>query len=180
MRLTFCIDGVCSSLVVSIPDTAVMSLSDGTTKVANQIVGCTKASLQVDGADANGHVIYTASCGGDHGNGIVVEHTTGATGVGHEDRPLLVERVGGGKQLRVTFGTDANGNSVLPAAQAVVDAVTAAADISFVTATSSGTGLGLAGLVGPTNLAGGLDDGDWVRLPFDPRCVRQVCDVRVD
>lgn len=172
-KIWLCGGSACDEVILTLPDTAVVKLADGSSKQANALVACTQASLQVDGQDANGHVVYTACCGGDHGNGVVVEHVVGQTGAGHEDRALAVEQVGGVKQLRVTFGTDGSGATVTPTAQEIVDAV-AAAGLSFVDAAVGGTGAGLAGLVAATNLAGGLDDGDWFRLPFDSRSVRQV------
>jgi hypothetical protein len=116
------------------------------------------AALTVNGADANGHVDYTAKTLGIQGNDLTVEHAVGATGAGNENRALdAVATPGLTTAIKVTFGTDGAGASITPTAQQVADAVNASATAApLVTAAAQGTGASDAGTVAATAMTGGV------------------------
>ena len=114
-----------------------------------------KAMTTVLGADANGHVIFQAARAGMVGNMVSIEVKVGDTGVGFESRALAASRAG--FNVVITFGTDSNGDSVVPTALSVANTVNADLNISqyFVQAVPNGTGASDAGVTAPVNLAGG-------------------------
>jgi hypothetical protein len=130
-------------------------------KAVETIYGSTKAFLHLhgQGGAANASVTYLAVHGGAWANTkITVEHTSGQTGAGHEDRPLAISV--SGYAISVTFATDEDGASVQPTANQVADAVNAHGEASqLVTASVSGDGEGQAILHAPNGLGGGRNDG---------------------
>jgi len=134
-------------------------------KRADEIQPNTPATLSVPGVDADGLVVYTAKYGGSAGNDIFVSHETGETGPGHESRPLAVSfdpDDEDGRAIVVTFGTTSGGFTMLPTAQQIADLVSAEAVLlDVVMVEAGGDGTGDAGVIDPTYLGGGADDGDW-------------------
>ena len=136
-------------------------------KRADSLSDCTKATLQIDGQDANGDVTYTSKHGGLVVNNITIEHTAGLTGASYENRSLGVYVTD--MAVQIVYGTDGSGNSVVPTAgevETLINNDEAASD--KVSASSSGDGSGLVSQSPPTNLAGGLDDGDYYKFPGNP------------
>ncbi len=115
------------------------------------------AALTINGVDANGHITYTAQKLGAYGNDITVEHITGATGGGNENRALAASS--SSQAITVTFGTDGSGNSVTPTANAIktaVDADTGCANL--VSVAVGGTGASNNATAASANLTGGVDN----------------------
>jgi hypothetical protein len=112
------------------------------------------ATLTISGVDANGDVTYTHPRKNTLGNSVQVAHVVGATGGGNEDRALAVAV--SALVVTVTFGTDSNGDSVVPTATALV-AVVAALDLAaaLVTAVAGGTGASAVSAAAAANLTGG-------------------------
>jgi len=115
-----------------------------------------KATILVQGADANGHVIFAAARAGTRGSDLSIEVKVGDTGLGDESRPLAVARTG--CDTTITFGTDSNGDSVVPTALEIVDLVNSDLSISqyYLQAVPNGTGASAAGVTAKVNLAGGV------------------------
>jgi hypothetical protein len=134
------------------------------TKRADQLQGSTKARLVVPGlVNAQGSVTYTAKQGGAIGNKVFIEQTTGQVGSSFPGRTLAASvdlADEDGFRVVVTFGTTGSGASIRPTAQQVANLVNAAPVIrDLVVATAGGSGD--VGLISPTYLTGGADDGDW-------------------
>lgn len=163
-RFYFCsADGLSCLRTETFKDDMLVTTSVGK-KRADELQGCTKASLTVAGASAStGDVTYTARHGGAAGNTIFVEHETGLSGVEHAYRALAVAvdtQDEDGVRVVVTFGTTGGGYIITPTAQQVADVVNASPDLVDLLVASPG-GTGDVGLVEPTYLGGGADDGDW-------------------
>ena len=116
------------------------SNGDGTLRKAT--ITDTKALLFVDGAAANGGVTYTSKLDGEHGNDIQIIQLDAGTGAVTIDG------------LVITVTPDTGGNT---ATAVVAQIVADAGASSLVTAVAEGSGAGEPGVVGITNLAGGLD-----------------------
>lgn len=82
-----------------------------------------RAQAVIPGAGPQATMAYVASSPGACGNNYWVEHTAGAAGAGHEDRDLdcAVGYNLGAVELSVIYGTDGNGNPIIPSAQQVHD-----------------------------------------------------------
>jgi hypothetical protein len=163
-RLCYCSDDGVNVLRYEVFSEETLVPTNVGSKRADLLQGCTKSSLVVPGfINALGNVTYTARHGGAGGNRIFVEHQTGSTGPEHASRPLAASADTNdedGIRLVVTFGTTGGGFSIRPTAQQVVDAVNGSPTASaLVTVVPGGTGD--AGVIVPTYLTGGLDDGDW-------------------
>jgi len=140
-------------------------------KVASSFVGSTKASVTTPGT-TDKQVTIEARYGGTHGNSITYIHESGDTGAGHEDRSLAVAVTS--QEVRVVYGTDGSGNSVVPTAGAVRDLVNGDPDASkLVVATLPGTGAGAVDTCAPT-LEGGLEDGDCLKWLGSPPVLTRI------
>jgi len=119
-----------------------------------------RAFVQLNGANANGHIIYAATIPGARGNVFTVEHTAGDTGVGFENRALAATlTMGPTWDLLVTFGTDGSGNSVTPTANEVASVIAADSSILMhISGTPQGTGNGDVQVVAKTALTGGVNN----------------------
>jgi len=163
-RLYFCSkDGSRVVRTETFPDDYAVPTNMGG-KRADALQGSSKATLVAPGATgATGNVTYTARHGGSSGNNIFIEHTPGETGAEHPDRPLEVivdlEDVDG-ISVMVVFGTTSSGFTIVPTAEQVANAINTKAELRDVVAAASG-GTGDVGVVDPTYLGGGSDNGDW-------------------
>jgi hypothetical protein len=154
------------------PNTAMILTALGH-KRADTLVDCTQASYQVNGQDANGHVLYTAKYGGLCGNGVRVRHVVGGTGPGYESRALAVAVIG--RDVTVTFGTNGGGVSVVPTATQVAAVIAGSSDaMALLSAAAQGTGAGLAGETSYENLQNGADDGDSLKFLGNPNVCRRI------
>ncbi len=153
-------------------------------KRADALQASSKASLAAAGAvDVNGDVTYTSFHGGSGGNNIFIEQVVGATGLGNESRSLGVTfdpSDVNGMAVVVVFGTNVGGATVVPTSQQVADLVNAEFELSeFVTAVAGGTGSGGVGVLDPTYLGGGANDGDWRKFNDVRGSCRRVNAVKV-
>jgi len=147
------VDGI--QYIVSHPQSLGLEMCDRDILIKTATFDAT-ATLTINGADANGDVIYTANCPGIHGNDATIAHVIGATGGGNEDRALAaVATPGLTDAVVVTFGTDGAGDSVVPTATAVAAAVNVAAILPYLSASAGGTGASTVGTQAATALAGG-------------------------
>lgn len=110
-------------------------------------------------AGINGTVLYTARHGGAIGNSIVVEHVVGPTGPGNEDRGLAASWFD--DACLVVFGTDSSGNTIVPTAQQVVDALVDFESHDRLECSLLGDGSGLVGIAS-VSLSGGVGVGEVV------------------
>lgn len=144
-------------------DDALVPTNVGTRR-ADQLQGSSKASLVVPGLiNALGNVTYTARQGGACGNRVFVEQTTGSTGSSFPGRTLAVSsdlHDEDGIRITVTFGTTGSGASIRPTAQQVANLLNADLVVKGLILATPG-GSGDVGVIAPTYLAGGADDGDW-------------------
>ena len=115
-----------------------------------------KAAAFVLGSDANGHVIYAAARAGARGNILTIEVKEGDTGFGDESRPLAIKRTG--CDVVITFGTDSNGDLIVPTALELVNLVNSDLSIAhyYMQAMPNGTGQSPAGTTAKVSLAGGV------------------------
>jgi len=149
---------------VSVSDGAVIPTANGNRPVAD-LVGCTKSSLALSGANADGQVTYTSYYGGAYANTIQVAQGPGLTGAGNEDRPL--QAIVTGMVVNVMFGTDGAGDTVVPTATEVADLVNALEE-DFLVAAAGGDGTGSVDPHAFQYLFGGLDDGDRYKWDVSP------------
>ncbi len=153
-----------------------MLLTNVLRKRADSLSANSPASIAIGSGDSA--VTYSSRYGGLCWNACTVEHTPGPTGSGNENRPLGVSVVG--VALTVSFGTDGNGDSIVPTANQVRDLVNGDPDASAVMiATAGGTGAGQAATQAPTTLSGGLDNGDWLKFEGLPPTVCRISKVEI-
>jgi hypothetical protein len=179
-RLYFCDDKGCVWREQVYQDSDLVLTSMGE-KQADQLQGSIKAQNTIPGesGDLNGEVLYVAKHGGARGNVIRISHTPGPQGAGHTNRNIAAARTD--LDIVVTFGTDAGGVMVRPTGQAVADIVNAVSDVSdFVSASAQGTGAGGAELTTFTNLGGGFDTGDYLKIPAHPPALLRINTVEVE
>lgn len=148
--------------VITAPDSAMLQTPTDL-KQADQLVGCTKASLTIPGQNANGDVVYTSKYGGLCMNEIQIRHQPGQGGSVWTNRPLLFSISDDMHMITITFATNAQGVIQVPTAAQVV-AVCAAAQNSPIVAVAGGDGSGLVSAQVYTHLAGGLFDGDQLKI----------------
>jgi hypothetical protein len=118
----------------------------------------TRAQAVLQGVDPDGHIVYTASTPGSFSNRITIEYTAGASGAGNENRPLGATLTPGNPtwDLAVIYGTDANGNPIVPTAGSIASMFAQRADLMMVVfPTLLGDGSSLVQVTAPTSLAGG-------------------------
>ena len=172
IRLTL-VDSIHNVFYTQVSPDDAMLLTPMGRKRADQFVGSTKDSYNVEGQDADGEVVYACKYGGTCAPPVRVRHVSGGTGPGYESRALSVAVLG--MDVSVTYGTDGAGVVQTPTAQQVVDLVngdTAAAGL--LTASIGGDGTGLVGLTSYEDLAGGADDGDCLKFEGSPNICRRV------
>jgi hypothetical protein len=106
---------------------------------------------------ANGTVTYASARAGAYGNSRSIEVKVGDTGAGHEDRALAVDHTS--EEFTVIFGTDSNGDSVVPTASEVATLINTDLSLSLIhlNAVASGDGSGQVATVSKTSLAGGAN-----------------------
>lgn len=148
-----------------------MLLTNVLRKRADSLASCAAASLVTGSGD--GEVTYTSKYGGIRWNGCTVEHTAGPTGPGNESRPLgvtVTELV-----VTVAFGTDSGGNSIIPIANQVADLINNDPEASdILVAAAGGAGTSQVAALGATPLAGGLDNGDYLKFEGIPPMVCRI------
>lgn len=111
-----------------------------------------RATVTIDGVEANGAVTYTAASVGIASNNIRISHV--APSAASTPISVSVDE----KHITVTLATDAEG-AVLSTADEVATAVTAeTAAAELVSAEASGDGLGIASTAERTPLEGGVDE----------------------
>jgi len=146
-------------------------------KVATSLVGSTPAEITLPGVDGDGDVKVKAFFGGLPGDQIQVEFATGPTGGGEENHSLRVSVAGSAPawQVSVLFATDGAGDSVTPTATDVANLLnTDPAVASIIEAELPGSGASDVVAAALTSLAGGADDGSWIRFPGHSPTCRQV------
>ena len=121
------------------------------------------ATVNIAGATSDGDVFYMSATAGARGNILRVEHVTGATGGGNEDRALaavltLGTNSGVNADLTVTFGTDGSGNSVTPTANDIAGVVNVAPTAMTIIGVPGGNGTGDAATTALTSLTGGVSN----------------------
>jgi len=173
MNFTLCQPDGCFAQTVSADATAQLLTTTGK-RQADSLVANTAATLTHAGVDSDGDVLYAALMGGLYGNVVTVQHDEGPTGAGNEN---LILRAGvTAKAILVEFATDGSGVSVTPTGEDVRDIVNGHADASaLVTASCPGSGLTNQATKAATPLAGGLDDGDYLKFLGKPNIAMRIC-----
>ena len=128
--------------------------SQGTTRQAQDLSGCTKASL------VDGDLTWEAVHGGAWANNIRVIHETGETGP--VSRPLAITAEIEDEVVTVIWRTDGAGDPVAPTPTEVVAEAAGVPDLDMLVTLVDGGSTPLTVL--DENLAGGADDGDWLRV----------------
>ena len=136
--------------------TAMPSTQCGNQRPASALSGSTKAVL------VDGDLTWQAAYGGLWANKIRIIQTAGDTGAGHENRPLGINADVGDEIVTVVFATDGAGASAPPTPAEIVAELAGEPGADLLVVAIDG---------GPTPatelnqmLAGGLDDGDWLRV----------------
>jgi hypothetical protein len=141
--------------------------------VATSLLGCDKASYQINGPIEDGNVNYTSVYGGSVSNLISIRHYKGSTGGAYANRALTISV--GGLSVAVLYGTDGNGDSVTPTATQVVDAVAAHQEASsLVVAVAGGDGSGSVGEFPQVNLSAGCNNGHSLKFLGNPNVCRYL------
>jgi len=136
----------------------------GTVKLAVTKKAKQRSELTISGAvDSDGDVTVYAKNVGEQG--IQYAHVVGATGVGEEDRALAVAVAG--SDVTVTFGTDGNGDSVVPTAAQVVAVLFHVDVVPLLWAVAGGDGTGAVGAAALAPLTGGIGDVAMLAADFD-------------
>jgi hypothetical protein len=125
-----------------------VKLPDGTWLPCDQVAGSTKATLTVNGVDADGHIDYTSFCGGSHMDSWTVEHVAAD--------PMQIDVTGTAITINVG-ATPADAGTVIN----FVNDKTNWPDPGRpkLTAAAPGSGASATQAVAAANLSGGLDDG---------------------
>lgn len=138
------------NIVAGTTDTFVLTVNGVTKTIVFNPLPALKAGLTIPGSSPDGGVTYQAYTAGAAGNAITVAHV-----VAGNNTPLTVGVVG--NAITVNVATNGGGTATSTATQ-VAAAVVAAAPL-LVTAIATGTGSGVVGAAGPTNLTSGSDGG---------------------
>jgi len=106
---------------------------------------------------ANGSVTYASARAGSQGNNLTITVQVGDTGLSALSRPLSVARAGA--DVVVTFGTDENGDSVVPTALEVANLINNDLSIALyhMNAVPSGDGSGEVAATAQASLSGGTN-----------------------
>lgn len=149
--------------IISAPESAMLQTPTDL-KQADQFVACSKAALTIPGQNANGDMTYTSMYGGLCMNSIQIRHLPGADGPVYAYRMLAFSISNDKTMITITFGTNASGVIVVPTAAEVAALCAVYASGSSVVAVAGGDGSGLVGAQDYTHLAGGLSDGDQLKI----------------
>ena len=172
MKFVTCLSDGSEAYALSCITTSQLLTSMGPQQ-ADSLTANTKALLTVNGVDANGDVLCTSLNGGTLANSITAQFDTGPTGGGNENLVLRVSVTS--TAILVEFATDGSGNSITPTGEAVKDLLLADDPSSaLVIASCPGTGLSNAAAIAATALAGGLDDGNYLKILGNPPSVRRI------
>ena len=162
-------DGVVLTMMSCGDDSVFLKSSVGEIQVS-AITPSTPAQRVIAGSDANGDVTVKARYGGAHGNNLNYEQVTGPVGAGNENLPLRVDV--SGDDVSVKFATDGAGASITPTANDLATLINND-DALPVEIELGGTGASAVSAAAMDDLAGGLDDGDWLKFGgAKPHCCR--------
>jgi len=146
-------------------------------KPASTLNGSTKASFTFPGVDSDGDVEVFAFFGGAPGNQHQVSIGPGPTGVGNEDLPLRLEVSGSAPawEVAVLYATDGSGASVTPTGLEVASLLGSDPAVeNMLEASLPGSGASDVVSAALTPLAGGEDDGDWIKFEGTVPVCRQI------
>jgi hypothetical protein len=156
-------------------DTSPIETSMGP-QAASTLVGSTPSEFTFPGVDADGDVKVLAFFGGLPGDQHQVSIGEGPTGGGNENLPLRLELTGSAPawEVAVLYATDGAGDSVTPTGTEVANLLnTDPAVETVVEAELPGSGASDVVAAALTPLAGGIDDGDWLKFSgHAPTCRR--------
>lgn len=143
----------------SVPDANYPCTAQGEARQASTLAACSTAASLVDG-----DLTWTAPAAGAWGNNVRIIHEQGVSGP--VSRPLAIVADLNAETVTVTWGTDGGGTPVAPTPAEVVAEAAGNDDLALLATPSSG-GATPCSIINQ-KMAGGLDDGDWLRVSGVP------------